>query len=55
MVESQANIVVGMTGTHRASFQFKDTRKPFTFPALLQCAYQLADALRYLHDDAVPG
>ena len=43
------------TGVHRHSFHFKDTKKPFSYPALLRCAFQFADALRYLHDEAVPG
>lgn len=40
---------------YRKLFKFKNYQKPFTFRALLRCAYEIADALRYLHDEAIPG
>jgi len=42
-------------GGNRHAFRFRDTKKPFAFQTLLYYALQLADALRYLHDDALPG
>ena len=43
------------TGPQRQNFRIKNYKKPFTYPELLRSAYELADALRYLHDDAIPG
>jgi serine/threonine protein kinase len=43
------------TGVHRHSFFTKDVRKPFSYESLLKLALQLAEALRYMHDDAIPG
>jgi hypothetical protein len=40
---------------HRQAFFTKDVRKPFSYEALLKYALQFADALRYMHDEAMPG
>jgi serine/threonine protein kinase len=40
---------------HRNSFFTRDVRKAFSYEALLKYALQMAEALRYMHDEAVPG
>ena len=52
---SAHTIVVVIAGLRLDVFQFKDRKKPFSYPDLLRCTHQLADALRYLHDEAIPG
>jgi len=42
-------------GVHKYFFQYQDTNRPFSYPELLNYALQLAQALCYMHDDAVPG
>lgn len=43
------------TGSHRRTFYFKNTSKALSYPEALRCALQIAEALRYLHNDALPG
>lgn len=43
------------TGCQRNIFSLKDVNKRFPYPQLLRYALQLAKALQYLHDDAIPG
>lgn len=45
----------GHTGVHRHSFFTKDVRKAFSYELLLKYALQLGEALRYMHEDALPG
>lgn len=40
---------------HRNSFFTRDVRKAFSYEALLKYALQMAEALRYMHDEALPG
>jgi len=43
------------SGVHRNSFFTRDVRKAFSYESLLKYALQMAEALRYMHDEALPG
>ena len=42
-------------GSHRDAFVYKDYKKHFMYCDLLKAALEFADAMRYLHTEAIPG
>ncbi|TFJ88672.1 hypothetical protein NSK_000241 [Nannochloropsis salina CCMP1776] len=43
------------SGVHRNNFFTRDVRKAFSYESLLKYALQMAEALKYMHDEALPG